>query len=88
MSRTPEQAEAERVVRELHASVTLVTSVRPDGDAYAWVATLTGEDFLDGPWSVTRDGTSRSQGRALRDAAKAFEPRHITALARLRRWAR
>lgn len=56
-------------VTAVHAKVTLhiETNLTTDGHV-SWFATETGEDFLNGPWTVHRDGVADSVSAALKAA--------------------
>jgi hypothetical protein len=75
---TQDEASAEmtRVVQDLHARHHLVLDVArdPDGDL-RWTAAMSGEDFLDGPWTAERTGTAPTVREALQDGVAAFYTR-------------
>ena len=52
----------------------LLIEVEPteDHDHIVWVATMSGEDFFNGPWKVVSSGVSNDSNEAFREAAEAF----------------
>lgn len=65
-----------RAVHELHGRVqlTIETGFMSDGRVW-WRATMSGENFLDGPWLRSDSGVARNHRQALRAASKAFTTR-------------
>ncbi len=62
----------QNVVLDLHSKVCVVieTERTPRG-RIKWEKTVTGENFLDGPWEHKVSGISRSIKKAVKDAMKA-----------------
>lgn len=58
------------VVRKLHASYEINVKIYPDAGKVHWVATISGEDFLDGYWKATRTGSAKNHDKALKAAVK------------------
>ena len=63
----------ERSIHELHARRDLhVTMELSPRNRVQWRAVLSGDDFLDGPWSIEKTGYARDRKRAMRAIEKAF----------------
>lgn len=58
-------------VRKVHATYDIRVQVFPVNGKVYWIGTMSGEDFLDGYWMATREGTARTTQKALRAAVTA-----------------
>lgn len=61
----------ERAVLELHSALTITLDFHrtPRGRIY-WTKTIKGEDFLDGPWTVTFEGSAKNHKTAMKNALR------------------
>lgn len=59
----------ERAIRELHSHITVTVefTLTPRGRVH-WEKTVSGEDFLDGPWEKVTSGTERTYKKARKAA--------------------
>lgn len=58
-------------VRKVHATYDIHVQVFPENGKMRWVATMSGEDFLDGYWKATREGVAKNTKKALVAAVTA-----------------
>lgn len=60
------------VISALHGSFTVkIDFVVTPRKRVAWTKTVSGEDFLDGPWEHTYRGIERTHKKAMKKALKA-----------------